>query len=306
VLASLIFCMTIPILAMVMLVPSLKSHAPKSKNYRGVTVFCGLGIVWFIWLVALILTERLLPVIGLGLPGWVEILIPIFPLMAGSCVLGLFDDWAGDGPSKGFRGHLKAMFHGRLTTGGLKFFGIGILSLVVAAGLFYDPDDLLYSISKVLVATLVMALFANLMNLFDLRPGRVSKVYVLSLTVVMLLLIFVHASIRPLSGWEVTALALACLGPVLATWRYDLGEVGMLGDVGANSMGVLLGYLLVLALPFWSMVAAAVILLVINLLSEQVSFSRIIESVPWLEKLDNIGRKNIGKNDRNNTERKSS
>lgn len=289
-LVSLIFGVAIPILAMAALVPFLQHYAPHSPNFHGVEVFTGLGVAWFIWLVGLWSAQQLLLAIKVTPPHWLLFLIPLAPLLAGTCVFGLFDDWAGDRTSKGFRGHLRALSHGRLTTGGLKFLGIGLLSLVVAFGLFYVGPA---TLPKTIVAALVMALSANLINLFDLRPGRASKVYVLCLAIVLPLVIFVHAAVSVLNAWEAVALALAVLGPVFSTWRFDIKERGMLGDIGANSMGALVGYLLVLALPLWALVIVMLALLAINLLSERYSFSRIIESVAWLRALDHLGRKEV-------------
>ena len=42
----------------------------------------------------------------------------------------------------------------------------------------------------------------------------------------------------------VVCMLIVLLGPVLAVWRYDLGERGMLGDAGSNAMGAIVGYLL--------------------------------------------------------------
>ncbi len=47
--ATLVVCWLVPWLAMRMLVPSLES-GPRVKNYRGVPVFPGLGIVWVFWI----------------------------------------------------------------------------------------------------------------------------------------------------------------------------------------------------------------------------------------------------------------
>ena len=72
---------------------------------------------------------------------------------------------------RGFRGHLGALRHGEVTTGTVKLGGIGvtaILSAVVAGGPAADV-----ALNAGLVAG-----GANLLNLFDLRPGRAIKVAV--------------------------------------------------------------------------------------------------------------------------------
>ena len=141
--SALLFCMVIPVLAMTMLVPSLTKTAPRIRNYRGDEVFIGLGIVWFIWLVFFWVGAHSLSLLGFAQPRWVTYLLPLFPLVAGACAFGLFDDWVGDQNSKGFKGHLRALKKGILTTGGLKMIGIGLLSLFTAVSLYGGSIELL-------------------------------------------------------------------------------------------------------------------------------------------------------------------
>ena len=291
VVVALIFCVVIPVAIMAMLVPSLDKTAPKAGNFRGVMVFNGLGIVWFVWLISFWIGARILVTLEVDLPNWIVYIEQLFPVLAGSCAFGLFDDWAGSNRPKGFKGHLAALAHGRITTGGLKFLGIGFLSLFLAISLYYDGLD---SIIHVVLATCVIALSANLMNLFDLRPGRAGKMYLLGLTIAAICIV-VFGLIDDLGWLNLLALLLAALGPLLAVWRFDLGEKGMIGDAGANSMGVFLGFLFATALPVWFLAVVAVGLAVVNLLSERVSFSRIIARNKVLSALDELGRaKDVG------------
>jgi hypothetical protein len=255
-------------------------------NFRGVLVYNGLGIVWFVWLISFWVGGHLLATLGIEQPAWVSYLIPLFPVLAGSCAFGLFDDWAGSNQTKGFKGHLKALAHGRLTTGGLKFLGIGFLSLFLAISLYYDGAD---SILQVILVCCTVALTANLMNLFDLRPGRAQKIYFLGLAAALAFI--VAFGVVKLNGWNLAALALAGLGPLVAVWRFDLGERGMIGDAGANSMGAFLGFLYATALPTWMLIIAVVALIAVNLLSERVSFSKIIEANAVLSAVDGWGRR---------------
>jgi len=279
-----------------MLEPSLDKAAPKSPNFRGIMVYNGLGIVWFVWLISFWIGMQLLLALDISLYSqspWISYLEPLFPVLAGSCAFGLFDDWAGNSQVKGFRGHLRALMHGRLTTGGLKFLGIGFLSLFLAIHLYYQGVE---SIVQVILVTCVVALSANMMNLADLRPGRAGKIYLLGL-VLAVVFVIVGGLLETLGWLGLLALTLAALGPLVAVWRFDLAERGMIGDAGANSMGVFLGFVYATSLPIWALVILVVFLATINLLSERYSFSKLIAKNKVLSTLDELGRRkdiNIG------------
>ena len=88
---------------------------------------------------------------------------------AGALAFGAYDDLAGSGKRRGLRGHLGALAHGEVTTGAVKLGGIGATGVVAAALLGGPPADV--AINAGLIAG-----GANLLNLFDLRPGRAIKV----------------------------------------------------------------------------------------------------------------------------------
>lgn len=283
--SALVFCVVVPVAVMTMLAPSLQRTSPRVANFRDAKVYSGLGIVWFVWLVFFWVGAHLLGALRIAQPAWVSYLVPLFPLIAGSCAFGLFDDWVGNHQAKGFSGHLKALFKGELTTGGLKFIGIGFLSLFTAVSLYWNGIG---STLQVVLVTCVIALSANLMNLFDLRPGRAGKMYLLGL-IVALVTVGISSSVN-LGGFDLAALGLAALGPLLATWRFDIGEQGMLGDAGANSMGAFLGYLFATALPLWALVIFTIVLFAVNMLSDKVSFSALVDRSSLLTAFDQWGR----------------
>jgi UDP-GlcNAc:undecaprenyl-phosphate GlcNAc-1-phosphate transferase len=87
----------------------------------------------------------------------------------GAAAFGTYDDLSGSGDRRGFRGHVGALMQGEVTTGMVKLGGIGatgLVSSVLAGG--SAPD--------VVINTGLVAGGANLLNLFDLRPGRAIKV----------------------------------------------------------------------------------------------------------------------------------
>jgi UDP-N-acetylmuramyl pentapeptide phosphotransferase/UDP-N-acetylglucosamine-1-phosphate transferase len=294
---------------MALLVRSLKASAPKEPNYRGTLVFNGLGIVWFVWILFFLIGASLYYLELEAFPDWMTFLMPVLPLIAGTCAFGMFDDWVRDRDAKGFTGHVRALAHGTITTGMLKMIGIGFLCLVTA---FYMQRDYVHlgspllNVFRVVYPACFMALMANSMNLLDRRPARAGKVYLLGLVVAILVLALpiilslgaeYYVWLGPVGyfgGSDIVALALAGLGPLLAVWRFDAGEQGMLGDAGANSMGAFLGYLFLYILPgavvFFFIMP---LLLFLNIVSERVSFSEVIEDNRVLRFFDRLGRKDV-------------
>lgn len=289
----------LPWVAMRMLVPSLRK-GPTAENYRGDSVFLGLGVVWLIWSGAAVAGGTVFAVLGSDAS-----VLPIL-LLAGLLSLvvfafGLVDDAYGTGASRGFRGHLRELRRGRLTTGGLKLFGISVASYAVSVVLApvsmgEDVGGLAYILA--LPAGAAIALTSNFVNLTDLRPGRALKVYTVLavagiLSTVLLLGHGAGASVTSepaRTALDLAALGLFVLGPVVAVYRYDFGGLGMLGDAGANPMGAVAGMLVVVGLPLWALGVYLVLMLALNLASERISFSRVIERNPLLSWLDMLGR----------------
>jgi UDP-GlcNAc:undecaprenyl-phosphate/decaprenyl-phosphate GlcNAc-1-phosphate transferase len=209
---------------------------------------------------------------------------------AGAAAFGAVDDLAERGSSKGLRGHLGELIHGRLTTGGLKVLGIGATGLVSGllllwpAGRAQDAGGRRRALLDAVLAGGVVAGTANLTNLLDLRPGRVLKV--VGLTVPVLL-----------TGDESGPLSAAALGASAAMAGPDLAEHAMLGDCGANAAGALLGSAIVARTAAldsagrrWR-AGVLVGVVALTLASEKVSFTRVIESTPGLRELDALGRR---------------
>ena len=124
----------------------------------------------------------------------------------------------------------------------------------------------------------VVALVANLANLFDRAPGRTIKFGL----VCFVLLVAVSRR----SAMATPALA---LGASAALLPGDLAEEFMLGDAGSNVIGAALGFGIVVGIsPTWRWVVL-VVAVVANLASEVVSFSKVIDSIGPLRWLDRLG-----------------
>lgn len=189
-------------------------------------------------------------------------------------LLGFVDDLLGVGESGGFKGHLAALARGRLTSGGVKLVGGAALSLVVMAAI--QPG----SVGRILADGALVALAANLANLFDRAPGRTTKVALLAFGGLLL----ASGATPELSG---VALVVGAAAGLL--WD-DLRENLMLGDVGANVLGAVLGIGVVLTATPTARNVVLVLVAALNVLSEVVSFSRVIDRTPPLRALDRLGR----------------
>ncbi len=220
-----------------------------------------------------------------GLPGRVRSAAIVAAVGAGA--FGLADDLAETGTSKGFRGHLAALRRGELTTGGLKIAGIGMVGLLAGAlarphgapvGSGRRVGRAIRTGLEVAECGALVAGTANLVNLLDLRPGRALKVSLVAAPAV-------------LAAHPCAALTAAVVGTGAALLPADLGERSMLGDCGANAMGAVLGTAMVCAAPRPVRQALLTAVAGLTMASERISFSAVIDSTPFLRRLDAIGRR---------------
>lgn len=202
----------------------------------------------------------------------------------GAGFFGALDDWFGGSSSKGLRGHLVSARRGQVTTGVVKIVGLGVTGLATAW--MGDRSRGMTGTRATgplttLVGGAVIAGSANVVNLFDLRPGRALKV------VLLLVVPFVAGG----RGATVsTATAAATAGAAMAALPDDLAGRSMLGDTGANSAGALLGAALVARTDLRGRLLALASVTALTLASEKVSFTKVIESSPTLSRLDALGR----------------
>ncbi|MGD0683833.1 MAG: hypothetical protein ABSA03_01835 [Streptosporangiaceae bacterium] len=213
----------------------------------------------------------------------------------GAAAFGCYDDLAGSGARRGFRGHLGALAHGELTSGAVKLGGIGASGAAASLVLGGPPAD-------IVVNACLAAGGANLLNLFDLRPGRAIKVTLAAAAMLAAggLTIRPGTSAAPARAVPARAVparavpacaAAAPAGAALGLLPADLGERAMLGDTGANALGALLGMATAATLPRPARLAALAAILALTAASEVVSFTRVIERTPALRWLDMLGRR---------------
>jgi UDP-GlcNAc:undecaprenyl-phosphate GlcNAc-1-phosphate transferase len=199
----------------------------------------------------------------------------------GALGFGVLDDLAGSGSRRGLAGHLGALRQGEVTTGTIKLAGLAATGLAGGLLIAGKPSD-------VVINTGLIAGGANLLNLFDLRPGRAIKVAALSAG-----LIAAGAAVTgPHRPAGLSAVA-APLGAGLALLPEDLRERAMLGDAGANALGAMLGAAAAQALnrPARAGLLAGIVALTVA--SEKISFTKVIERTPALRRLDMLGRRPV-------------
>ena len=173
--------------------------------------------------------------------------------------LGAVDDLLGDADDRGLRGHLVAAAHGWVTTGFVKLGGGVAVSLMLAGAA--DGDHA----GRVLLDAGFIALAANLANLLDLAPGRTIKWALLAY--VPLAIVAGSAAVGMAMG-VVAGAALALL-----PGRYA-ASISCSATPGPTPLGAALGVGTVLSTSPGTRTTVAIVLLLLTLVSEVVSFSR--------------------------------
>ena len=265
-----LFCIGIAItlLSIPMISKMLENSGMIRENYRGDMIPVGLGLVFIPSLVInsiILIYSNIVP----------EKIIMIYMLLFASIAMsfvGIIDDSLGNRGVTGLIGHFKALFKGSLTTGAFKALLGGFVGLTLAV-------TLSKSIPNIIVATLVVALSTNMMNLFDLRPGRAIKAYVILAIIIFL------ASAK--FNREVMMLIVPA---VLAYFYFDLRALTMMGDAGSNVLGVSTGVFIVSSFDLRVQLVSLVLLVAIHVLTEKFSLTKIIENNKFLNYVDKLGR----------------
>jgi glucosyl-3-phosphoglycerate synthase len=147
----------------------------------------------------------------------------------------------------------RAHLRARRTTGALKLVAIPLVGLLA---------------TRRLSGALLVGLAANAINQLDTKPGRALKAYL--------------------------AAALAVDAPVgfaVLLLPYDLREMAMLGDAGANALGAMLGLNSVERFTGRGRWVAIGALAGLTILGERTSLGALIERTPGLARLDRLGRR---------------
>jgi hypothetical protein len=245
-------------------------------NYRGELLAFPLGAV-----LATAALVALAPLAFLDDRGDLDLIDPELrrwmPFLLGVAFLGFLDDSLGRGESfeapRGWRGHLRALREGRLSTGAIKAIGALALAAYVVSGRGLESWGYLADVALLILAT-------NAFNLLDLRPGRAEKALAL-----------LGAGLC-LAAWTLVPLELLGIfvGPILVGAWFTLRERAMLGDTGSNLLGAVAGVWLLTTLGGEERLIALAALVALTVYGEVRSISAAIERVPPLRWLDSVGR----------------
>lgn len=250
----------------------LRYHGVIAKNYLSDDIPTGYGIVLlfaFTFVYVFMAPLFLLLGIGEGSLFWAAGAASLWIVL-----LGWLDDTLGDHSAKGFKGHFAVLKqNGVFTTGLLKAIGGGAAALAVATVTSSNGFEWI-------VHGLLIALMTNWLNLLDLRPGRAVKFYLLGGFA-----LFLIAWPQPFVFLFMPLILLAT-----ATLRDDLAGRLMLGDSGANLLGMQLGIFAAATLPVSVCIGAVLLLSAGHVYAERRSLTELIVRTSWLKKLDNWGR----------------
>lgn len=237
-------------------------------NYKGEMIPVSMGIVF---LPMIIINGIIVAFFTVDFVSIACLFLFIFGMMA-MFFAGIIDDTIGNRDVSGLKGHFKSLFKGKLTTGGFKALFGGFVGLIISVCISKNIID-------IIVNTLIIALSTNFMNLFDLRPGRAIKVYL----VIIIIILFT------LTGY-IQILPLLILPNVIAYFNYDLKAKAMMGDTGSNVLGISIGILMALGYTLNVRIAWLIFLILIHILTEKFSLTKIIEKNKVLNFIDRLGR----------------
>jgi UDP-GlcNAc:undecaprenyl-phosphate GlcNAc-1-phosphate transferase len=235
-------------------------------NHRGALVPLVLGLV--LALDALVWTLVSASVLQIGAAGWGALGGTLLVFAA-----GLVDDLAQSGP-RGLRAHVRSLASGRVTTGIVKVVVIAGSAAVVVA---LQPDRPGYA---TVCGVVLLAACANVWNGLDVVPGRSLKAFVLPAIAFLVWGEVPNAPLLP-----------GLLVGAVVVLPFDLRELAMLGDGGANLLGFCAGLALYDVLPDPWVAVAALVAVGLNVLADTISFSRVIEATGPIRWLDGLGRR---------------
>jgi hypothetical protein len=243
---------------------------PRSPNFRGFGIPVNLGIV----LVVTVVVTRLLVLGVIAVAGGSLGLALVSQLGAVALAFlgGFYDDLQPE-RVRGIVRQVAALAKGRVSAGVVKLAAAVAAGAVAVAAVGGDAIDYLIGVPMI-------AGFANLGNLLDVRPARCIKFF------------FPVAVAVGALAWPDQSMLLVAVtfGAAAAVLLADLGERGMLGDGGAYALWVVLGIGLFDAVGRTGLLVALAVVVALHVVSETVTLSGLIRWIWPLRVLDEVGR----------------
>ena len=236
------------------------------KNYLGQDTPVGMGMIFPISLICS------LTILYLFYPLTKTMYTFLFGIVFVS-FLGLIDDLLGNRNTTGLKGHIGKLLHFELTTGGLKAIMGGVLSILVSIPF----QDTFFSI---IFNGIIIALFTNLINLLDLRPGRAIKFYFIY-GIILLFLFYKQRDFYLLVVITITT---------ILYFPMDVKAKAMMGDTGSNTLGFTLGFFTSIYFNAPYKIIIFILLIVVHLYAEKSSITKLIENNRILNFIDQLGR----------------
>ncbi|MEP6756610.1 MAG: hypothetical protein ABJA67_13980 [Chthonomonadales bacterium] len=243
--------------------PFLRRLGMVRPNFRGESIPVGAGMLIALWSTPIFL------ILAAQHHGEENTPLAFAVIIAVMALLGFVDDKCGDRTATGLKGHFLALVKShRITTGLVKASGGLGLSIAVCKVLMHDTWGI------AVIDGALVALSANAINLFDLRPGRAGAVFLVSGIGLTL------AGVQELI-WIIV--------PAAVVQERDSRAKAMLGDTGSNLLGGSLGLALVAHWPNPMMHAVVLIgIIALHVITERWSITQIIEKNIILSRLDSL------------------
>ncbi|MBN4062763.1 MAG: glycosyltransferase [Alkaliphilus sp.] len=239
-----------------------------AKNYCADIIVTGMGLI----LVPVIIFCFSISIVFFDLQH--SILLVFLCGVLAIAFVGIIDDLLGKDCTRGFKGHIGSLIRGIVTTGGLK----AMIGALIAGFIALINSN---NILEVIINALIIALMANLLNIFDLRPGRAIKLFF------VLGLVFIYIGLT----FESKLFLAVVIGFSAVYLPHELRRSSMLGDVGANLLGICLGLIAIISFSLLIKYILLINLLIIHYVAEKHSLTKIIQNNIILKYIDEIGYK---------------
>lgn len=251
----------------------VRQNCKITKNYRGKEVYNSAGI-FFTFMILLIC--MLYIIISVILPQYAYIQPLIIIIVVGvlsASFTGCLDDNSRD-ISKGIAGHFKLLIRGKITSGSIKAVVGVFISFIISLN-FGDKNIYL------LIDTLLICMVQNLVNLLDLRPGRAIKTY---MTLSLISLPFANF----FSAY--TGLNVGIISITIFYLPYELKEEFIMGDIGSNVLGIILGIIIASSKFILFKVIVFAFVIIVQIYAEKKSINDFIEYNRSFKFVDMLGR----------------